>query len=333
MNTKIFKQWFPDFGSVFSTLGFIATIYFGIWYIPTWIQESQNERIKTAENEIIQAVKELAYTDTTIAINVLSSLCQAKELNLKSKLPLTLTDIISKTEESFMEDKFLPLIKRKELLTKLENIKEDIPKEQSLLIEKNKVYRKIAWLFTILSVLVTTFAVILGIKSISIKSKINKEKEEELEKVIIERDKKEKELEELRANSEDSRKKVIAELKKKFPKEKYSLLSERQWTYQGICLVHDYIINDKFKIAVDTTRYVETWEIQLFGRNSESTKYIFDCMVKDKNFLPKPLSDYEVKGDRIIFDRFKWNKNMESIIFSLKDLLERIEKYMKKNAA
>ena len=333
MYKKIFKQWFPDFGAIFSALGFIATIYFGIWYIPAWLQETQNEKIKTAEKEIIQTIKELAYSDSTIEINVLNSLCQAKELDLENKLPLTLTEIISKTEESFMEDRFLPLEKRRELLTKLENTKQEIPKIQNLQLSNDNTYKKIVWLFTILSVLGTLIAVLLGIRSISIKSKINKEKEDALEKIIKERDQKEKELEVLKANSEESRKNMIKELRNKFSKEKYSLLSERQWIYQGICLVHDYIINGKYKIAIDTTRYVDNWEIQLFGRNSESTKYIFETMVNDKSFLPKPLNDYEVKGDRIIFDRFKWNENIDNIIVSLKDLLDRIENHMNKNAA
>lgn len=181
MNTKTLKEWFTNFGTVFSILGFFATIYFGVWYVPTWLEESQNERIKNAENEILQSVKELIYADTTFKLNELPTLVHAKEISLKQSFPLSLDDILTKTEESFMEDKFLPLNKRKDLIDKIEQIKLQLPKESKTKIENQKAENKGSMWLSIIGAIVS---VILGIISSFIKFKSDKDKDAEIQNEI-----------------------------------------------------------------------------------------------------------------------------------------------------
>lgn len=184
MNTKTLKEWFTNFGTVFSILGFFATIYLGVYYVPTWLQESQNERIKNAENEILQSVKELIYTDSTFTLNELPTLVHAKEITLKQSFPLSLDDILTKTEESFMEDKFLPLVKRKELINKIERIKLQLPKEPKINTEKQKAESKGTWWLEFLSIFISVLSVILGIISGFLKFKSDKEKDAEIQNEI-----------------------------------------------------------------------------------------------------------------------------------------------------
>jgi putative Mn2+ efflux pump MntP len=184
MNTKALKEWFTNFGTVFSILGFFATIYLGVWYVPTWLQESQNERIKNAENEILQSVKELIYTDSTFTLNELPTLVHAKEITLKQSFPLSLDDILTKTEESFMEDKFLPLTKRKELINKIERIKLQLPKESKTKIENQKAENKGTIWEIWLSIIGAIVSVILGIISTYIKFKSDKDKDAEIQNEI-----------------------------------------------------------------------------------------------------------------------------------------------------
>lgn len=184
MNTKTLKEWFINFGTVFSILGFFATIYFGVWYVPTWIQETQNERIRNAENEILQSVKELIYSDSTYSLNELPSLVRAKEITLKQSFPLSLDDILTKTEESFMEDKFIPLTKRKELINKIEKIKLQLPKESKTQVDIQKAENKGVFWLTLLSILGAIITVILGIISTYIKFKSDKDKDAEIQNEI-----------------------------------------------------------------------------------------------------------------------------------------------------
>ncbi len=174
---KTLKEWFTNFGTVFSILGFFATIYLGIFYVPTWLQESQNERKKNAENEILQSVKELVFSDSTFSLDELPSLIRAKEIGLKESFPLSLEDILTKTEESFMEDKFLPLTKRKELINKIEQIKKQLPKEVKTVSEKSESKSWLSWFSIVISIL----SVILGIISAFIKFKVDKDKDAEIQ--------------------------------------------------------------------------------------------------------------------------------------------------------
>lgn len=107
------------------------------------------------------------------------------------------------------------------------------------------------------------------------------------------------------------------------------LTVDRQWIYEGFCLVHDYTVNEKYKIAVDTYSDLNGWEIQLFARNGQSTDYLFNTMCKDKDFLPKPFESYE-RNERLIFQRFENDAEISSVAQSLTDLITRIENYKKR---
>jgi hypothetical protein len=184
MNTKTLKEWFTNFGTVFSILGFFATIYFGIWYVPTWLQESQNERIKNAESEILQSVKELIYSDSTFTLNELPTLVRAKEITLKQSFPLSIDEILIKTEESFIEDKYLPLTKRKELINKIELIKYQLPKESKTKTKNQKAESKGTWWLELLSTSIAIVSVVLGVISTFFKYKSEKDKDEEIQNEI-----------------------------------------------------------------------------------------------------------------------------------------------------
>ncbi len=123
----------------------------------------------------------------------------------------------------------------------------------------------------------------------------------------------------------------IYQLKDTLPQEEFAPKVDRQWIYkeEGCCLVHDYTINSKYKLAVDSCIDTNGWEIQLFGRNSQSTDFIFNVMCKDNNFLPKPFENYE-RGERLIYNRFDTDTDIAIVAKSMTDLLTRIENYKHK---
>jgi Holliday junction resolvase len=186
MRIRALKEWFTNFGTIFSILGFIATLYFGIFYVPTWLQESKNEKINNAENEIMQSVKELIYADSTLTLDELPTLIHAKEITLKQRFPLSLDDILIKTEESFMEDRFLPLNKRRELAYKIERIKSQLPNESKKQVDKLKSEIEGTHLEVWTSLIITVLAVILGVISKYFKFNSEKDKEAEIQNEIQE---------------------------------------------------------------------------------------------------------------------------------------------------
>lgn len=123
----------------------------------------------------------------------------------------------------------------------------------------------------------------------------------------------------------------IYHLKDTLPQEEFAPKVDRQWIYKKecCCLVHDYTINSKYKLAVDTCIDTNGWEIQLFGRNSPSTDFIFNVMCKDNDFLPKAFEDYK-RGKRLIYNCFDTDTDIAIVAKSMTDLLTRIESYKQK---
>jgi hypothetical protein len=125
----------------------------------------------------------------------------------------------------------------------------------------------------------------------------------------------------------------IHQLNDAISKEEFAPLADKQWIYKEpylLVFVHDYTVNSKYKLAVDTTIDVNGWQIQLFGRNSQSSDFLFNEMCKENDFLPKPYESYE-KGERLIYQRFDTESDISTVAKTLTDLLTRIENYKKRS--
>ena len=140
-------------------------------------------------------------------------------------------------------------------------------------------------------------------------------------------------IQELTDSFNDYRKSLhqkIYQLNDAIPQNEFAPTADRQWIYNGNCLVHDYLINSKYKLAIDTYIDVNGWEIQIFGRNGQSKNFIFNEMCKDNDFLPNPLESYEI-GNRLIYHKFDTETDISIVAETLTDLLERIEIFKNKN--
>ncbi|MFH7002350.1 hypothetical protein [Flavobacterium bizetiae] len=184
-----FWNWLiKNISNIFGVIGIMLTIYFGVFYAPSWLEDIQNEKLKNAEIEIQKSVKELVYSDSIIKISEIQSLVRAKELSINKNFPLSISDILTKTEESFMEDKFLPLVKRQQLLNKIEKIKLSIRKPVIPLSKEKEEQKSALWLSP-LSITIAIFSIIissLGILGSFLKFKSEKEKQEEINNDIQE---------------------------------------------------------------------------------------------------------------------------------------------------
>ncbi|WP_129537903.1 restriction endonuclease [Flavobacterium sp. 140616W15] len=142
----------------------------------------KNEKLRNAESEIQKSVKELVYSDSAFKISEIKALVKAKELTLNIKYPYSINDILSQTQESFMEDKFLPLDKRKELLTEIEKAK--IPLPITAKIQKAEEDKSWLDLSKLLMMIISVILSGLGIAGSFLKFKSEKDKQDEIDNSI-----------------------------------------------------------------------------------------------------------------------------------------------------
>ena len=121
----------------------------------------------------------------------------------------------------------------------------------------------------------------------------------------------------------------VYQLKALVSKNEYASNSIKQWIVNKHSLVHDYLIND-FQVSVDTPVSLDGWEIQLFGKNIKSKDFIFNVMCNNPEFLGKPIKEFRIERNRLVFANFKVD-DIEGVAETLIDLLKRIEKYLKDN--
>jgi len=178
---KTFFNWLlRNISNIFGLVGILLTIYFGAIYAPDWIKEAQNEKIRNAKNDIQQSVKELVFSDSTVDIIELQTLLTAKEIELKQTLPFSLKELLILTQESFMEDKFLPLPKRRELNKEIETLKGKLPDTTDKETQEAKSKVKAFGLVEILSIILSISAGLAGVISFYLKYRTDKEKQEEI---------------------------------------------------------------------------------------------------------------------------------------------------------
>ena len=183
---KAFWKWIvKNLSNIFGLIGILLTLYFGVFYVPSWLREAQQEKFINAQRNLQQSVKELIYSDSICTYPEIEVLIKAKELKLNQTYPLSPEEILTETQESFMQDRFLPLEKRKELISKIESLKKEIPKTTNTQLEKAESKSSV-WFFEWLSILMSLIGVVVGIISFYLKYKTEKEKDEEIESQIIE---------------------------------------------------------------------------------------------------------------------------------------------------
>jgi len=179
---QFFNWLLKNISNIFSVFGIFLTVYFGFFYAPSWMEEMKNEQLRNAESEIQKSIKELVYSDSVFKVSEIKALVKAKELSLNIKYPYTINDILTQTQESFMEDKFLPLDKRKDLLNEIEKAKIPLPTTAlSQKAEEDKSWLDLSTLFTmIISVILAG----LGIAGSFLKFKTEKDKQDEIDNSI-----------------------------------------------------------------------------------------------------------------------------------------------------
>ncbi|WP_299557183.1 hypothetical protein [Seonamhaeicola sp.] len=185
MRNDIRKWVLKNFGNIFSVFGVFATLYFGIFYIPDYIEESQNAKLNNASKEVIQSIKELVYSDSIASVKEIKALIRSKEVGANLKFENSDKWFLLRAEESFMEDKFIPLTERRKLIAEIENLTSNLPQTNDKEPEKLQ-QSKSKWISSALSILGTLLALLGGYFSFRANYLTRKSKDEEIENELKE---------------------------------------------------------------------------------------------------------------------------------------------------
>ncbi|WP_438349262.1 restriction endonuclease [Paenibacillus sp. FA6] len=172
-----------NLSNIFSIIGILLTIYFGVYFVPGYLQEMRAEKINTINEGLIENLQELIYNNQSLSIEEIESLIKAKEIKYSITYPYTKDELLIQISGRFLENKFIPLDQRKGLIERIQNLRKGInepqlkPKEES-----NSLMKFLESLLTII-----TFGVaILGFNSTLQKAK--RDRQEQIEVDLEERE-------------------------------------------------------------------------------------------------------------------------------------------------
>lgn len=148
-----------NLSNIMSLIGIILSIYFGVYYVPTWLEDGEKQKFYNAQASLEQSIKELIFSDSTCTYPEIQSLVKAKEIILNNSYPLTAEQIMIKVEASFMDDKFLPLEKRRQLIAESQQIRNTIPPKLNESEERKSSLPLLGWLSAIFTIIATGAAV------------------------------------------------------------------------------------------------------------------------------------------------------------------------------
>jgi hypothetical protein len=185
---KAISNWFGNnlayLSNLFGIIGIILILFFGLFYIPQSIQDTRAAKMYNAQRDVEQSVKELIYSDTSASIREIKFLIEAKEINMNERFPLTISEVLTLAQQSFMQDKFLSLIERKEYIKELEDLKSSLPKAAETTQRKNTGNWTTTTIVASLSVIISILLASLGVFTLLKRHKKEVETQEELNNEI-----------------------------------------------------------------------------------------------------------------------------------------------------
>jgi len=152
-----------NLSNIFSVVGIGLTVYFAVFYVPYYVQEIEIKKIESTHESLIESIQELVYNNHVIDAGDINTLVRGKELSGQLNYPFTGEELLIQVQESFLENKFIPLDQRKALIEKIDQIREDLPEP---IAEKSKKEDRAiptsiySWLSAVLGIVAAMFGFI-----------------------------------------------------------------------------------------------------------------------------------------------------------------------------
>lgn len=179
---KIWSWLVKNFSNLFTIIGIALTIYFSIFYVPDYIRENENEKIKNINQDLVESIQEIIYNKHKINQNQIEALIKGKEFKHRIEYPYSPDELLIQTQEIFMANKFIPLNERVTVVNRIDSLRATlIPKNTEInraLSEKTSRLDKIELVTVTLSILMGILTALLG--SFSFLTKLRKERKESI---------------------------------------------------------------------------------------------------------------------------------------------------------
>lgn len=183
---EIWNWLVKNFSNLFTIIGIVLTIYFSIFYVPDYIRENENEKIKNINQDLIESVQEIIYNKHKINQHQIEALIKGKEIKHRVEYPYSPDELLIQTQELFMANKFIPLDERVIVVNRIDSLRATL---KPVKIETNKAKSehsfgldKIEFITILLSVLMGVITALLG--SFSFLTKLRKERKETIKNKV-----------------------------------------------------------------------------------------------------------------------------------------------------
>ena len=146
-----------NLSNVFSVVGIGLTVYFAVFYVPNYVQEIEIKKIEGTHEALVESIQELVYNNHEIDAGDIDTLIRGKELSGQLDYPFSSEELLIQVQESFLENKFIPLEQRKALIEKIDQVRESLPEPPTELPkkdDKSKISSIYSWLSAVLGVVV-----------------------------------------------------------------------------------------------------------------------------------------------------------------------------------
>lgn len=175
---QILKNWIiKHFSNILGIISLLATVFFGYFFVPIAFTEYKEYKKNNAANQVIQTTKEYLFSDSISNYKEIKLLIESKQASLNEKLNRSPKWYLQNVSNSFNEDKFLSLPKRRELNSEISKIMKEIPEEDRVQEDISESNNSMIWL---ISFIITTIVLVLGVYSFIRKLTNRKNVEEEL---------------------------------------------------------------------------------------------------------------------------------------------------------
>ncbi|EIF8196644.1 restriction endonuclease [Vibrio vulnificus] len=178
---KLLKSWaISNFWNLFSFIGVVATLYLGFFYVPDYVEELGLNKQKLAHQELVADVQELLFYKQSITLTDVDEIIKGKELVYAIKYKFTSPELLNQIQDDFLQNKFIPLDKRKELMVAIKELRSQY-KEPSVPTAIERDYS--SWISLLIYVLTGVISA-LALVSIVVKLKSDKETEVDISSSI-----------------------------------------------------------------------------------------------------------------------------------------------------
>lgn len=114
---------FKIIANIFTIAGVLLTIYFSIFYVPGYIREYQNEKIKNINKNLIETLQEIVYNKEELTVHEIETFIKGKEIKNNIEYPYTIDELLIQTQDAFVDNTFIPLKDRKRIICQIDSIR------------------------------------------------------------------------------------------------------------------------------------------------------------------------------------------------------------------